>query len=82
MASMLLHYLVLEHLVVLRHIHMAAWYNNTPKVSWINKLSASWSPVAGHLVHALAMQIHVNEASPLTSLSIASVNNTMADMAS
>ena len=81
MAGMLLHYLILEHLMVLWHVHMAAWCNNTPTISWTNKLSASHSPVAGCLTCALAMWIHVNGASPLTSLSIASVNNTMADMA-
>ena len=82
MAGMLLHYLVLEYLMVLWHIHVAAWCNNTPMVSWTNKLSTYLSPVAGHLVHALAMRIHVNEAFPLVSLSIAGVDNTMANMAS
>ena len=48
----------------------------------MNKLSASRSPIAGRLTRALAMRIHINEASPLTSLSIAGINNTMADTAS
>ena len=82
MAGMLLHYLVLEQLAPLRHIHVAAWCDNTPTVSWTNKLSASRSPIAGRLTRALAMRIHVNQASPLTSLSIAGVDNTMADTAS
>jgi hypothetical protein len=47
MAGMLLLYLVLEHLTTLRHIHVAAWCNNTPTVAWMNKLSASRSPIAG-----------------------------------
>ena len=79
---MLLHYISLEHLVPLWHVHITAWCDNTPTVSWTNKLSVSRSPIAGHLTHALAMRIHVNEASLLTSLSIAGVNNTMADTAS
>ena len=82
MAGMLLHYLAPEHLAIFQHIHMAAWCDNTPIVSWTNKLSASSSPVAGCLTHALAMQIHINEASPLTSLSTASVDNQMANIAS
>jgi hypothetical protein len=82
MAGMLLLYLVLEHLATLRHIHVAAWCDNTPTVSWTNKLSASRSPIAGRLTRALAMRIHVNEASPLISHSIAGVDNRMADMAS
>ena len=46
MAAMLVHYLVLEHLVDLRHVHVAAWCDNTPTVSWTNKLSSSRSRIA------------------------------------
>ena len=49
MAGMLLLYLVLEHVTTLRHIHVAAWCDNTPMVAWMNKLSASHSPIAGRL---------------------------------
>ena len=41
MAAMLIHYIVLEHLVSLKHVHVAAWCDNTPTVSWTNKLSSS-----------------------------------------
>jgi hypothetical protein len=82
MAGMLLHYLVLEHLVQLKHVHVAAWCDNTPTVSWTNKLSSSRSMVAGRLTRALALRIHANEASPLISVSIAGVKNRMADVAS
>jgi len=67
MAGMLIHYLVLEHLVSLKHVHVAAWCDNTPTVSWTNKLSSSRSLVAGRLTRALALRIHENEASPLVS---------------
>jgi hypothetical protein len=82
MAGMVLHYLVLEHLVALKHVHVAAWCDNTPTVSWTNKLSSSKLAIAGHLTRVLAMRIHANEASPLISVSIAGVNNRMADVAS
>jgi hypothetical protein len=82
MGAMLIHYLVLEHVVSLKHVHVAAWCDNTPTVSWTNKLSSSRSRVASRLVRALAMRIHVNEASPLISVSIAGTDNKMADMAS
>jgi hypothetical protein len=49
MAGMLAHYLELEHLVALKHVHVAAWCDNTPTVSWTNKLSSSRSQVAGRL---------------------------------
>jgi hypothetical protein len=82
MAGMLLHYLVLEHLVSLKHVHVAAWCDNTPTVSWTNKLSCARSTVAGRLTRALALRIHTNEASPLISVSIAGTDNQMADLAS
>jgi hypothetical protein len=82
MAGMLIHYLVLEHLVALKHVHVAAWCNNTPTVSWTNKLSSSRSKIAGRLTRALALHIHANEASPLVSVSITGVDNKMADLSS
>ena len=82
MVGMVLHYLVLKHLVALKHVHIVAWCDNTPTVSWTNKLSSSKSAVAGRLARALAMRIHANDASPLISVSIAGVKNRMADVAS
>jgi hypothetical protein len=82
MAAMLFHFIVLEHLVSLRHVHVAAWCDNTPTVSWTNKLSSSRSVVASRLTRALALRIRANEASPLIAVSIAGVNNQMADVAS
>jgi hypothetical protein len=82
MAGMLLHYPVLEHMVSLKHVHVAAWCDNTPTVSWTNKLSSSQAAIAGRLTQALALRIHANEASPFISVSIAGVDNTMADLSS
>jgi hypothetical protein len=82
MAAMLIHYVVLEHLVDLKHVHVAAWCDNTPTVCWTNKLGSPRSRIPGRLARALAMRIHANEASPLISVSIAGVENVMADMAS
>jgi hypothetical protein len=78
--------LVLEHLVSLKHVHVAAWCNsNTPTVSWTNKLSLSaHAAIAGRLTRALlALRIHANEALPLISVSISGVDTTMlADVSS
>ena len=83
MAGMVLHYLVVEHLVDLRHVHAAAWHDNTPTVSWTNKLSSSKSSMAGRLTRALAMRIHANQASPhVSSVSIAGIQNLMANVMS
>ena len=55
MAGRLLHYLVLEQLAPLHHVHVTTWCDNTPTVSWMNKLSASRSPITGRLTRALVM---------------------------
>jgi hypothetical protein len=82
MAGLVAEYLVLEHLTSLKFAHTAAWCDNTPTVSWANKLSSSKSMVAARLVWALAMRLHVHQASPLVTWSIAGINNIMADTAS
>jgi hypothetical protein len=82
MAGLLLHYLILECLADLKHVHVAAWCDNTPTVSWANKLNSSKSRVAARLVRALALRIQANSASPLITVSIAGIHNTMADIAS
>ena len=82
MAGLLLHYLVLENLTDLKHVHVAAWCDNTPTVSWANKLNSAKSRVAARLVRALSLRIQVNEASPLITVSIAGTDNVMADVAS
>jgi hypothetical protein len=82
MAGMVIQYLLLEHLARLRHVHVAAWCDNTPTISWTNKLSLSWSMVASRLARALALRIRANEASPIISVSIAGVNDQMADIVS
>jgi len=82
MAGLLGEYLVLEHLAPLKLSHAAAWCDNTPTVSWANKMSSSKSMVAARLVRALAMRLHINQASPLVTWSIAGVKNIMADVAS
>lgn len=82
MVGLLAQFLVLEHVAPMKLAHAAAWCNNTPTVSWANKLSSSKSMIAARLTQALAMQLHTNQASPLTTWSIAGVLNKMADMAS
>jgi hypothetical protein len=79
MAGLLAEYLVLEHLTPLKFAHTAAWCDNTPTVSWANKLSSSKSMVAVRLVQALALQLHTNQVSPLITWSIAGILNVMAD---
>ena len=82
MAGLLLHYLLLEALVPMRHRQAAAWVDNTSAVSWCNKLSSSRSLVGQQLVRALAFRFLINESSHLAALSIAGADNKLADLAS
>ena len=82
MAGLLLHYVVLEYLVVLRHRRIGAFCDNTPTVAWAAKLASKRSKVAGCLLRALALRQRVQRSSPLITLSIAVVANVMADVSS
>ena len=82
MAGLLLHYIVLEYLAVLRHKRIGAFCDNTPTVSWAAKLASKRSRIAGGLLRALALRQRVQRSSPLITLSIAGVDNIMADVSS
>ena len=82
MAGLLVEFIVLEYLVPLEGQHAAAWCDNTPTVSWATKLSSSKSMIAARLIRALALRLRANRASPLIPLSIAGIDNIMADISS
>ena len=83
MAALLFHWLVLEQLVPdLRHEHVEAWSDNTPTVSWATRLNSTKSETANRLVMVLAIRMREQRSSPLVTLSIAGVANTLADIAS
>jgi len=82
MAALLLHRLVLEQLVDIKHKHTASWIDNKSTVSWASKLSSKKSRVGQRLVRALALRHCATESSPLAPLTIAGLRNLMADLAS
>ena len=82
MAGLLLHFLVLEQLVDLKHCHTAAWCDNTSAVSWTSRMSSTTSKVGQQLTRALALRMVANESSHLAPLSIAGADNELADLAS
>ncbi|MEM7495226.1 MAG: hypothetical protein AAF471_03635 [Myxococcota bacterium] len=82
MAGVLLAFLVLECMVDLRHRHIAIWCDNTPTVAWTKRLTANRSRVAARLLRALAYRMFATGASPFHSLSIAGVDNAIADIPS
>ena len=84
MAGVLLAWLVLENICPtnLQHSHVGIFCDNTPAVAWATRLASSKSKIGGHLCRALALRQHVHRSSPLLTVSIAGVNNDMADVAS
>ena len=84
MAGTLLAWLVLEQ-ITSHNLHLAQvglFCDNDSTVNWHYKKSTSTSVVAGHLLRALALRLHINRAAPLQTLHIAGKENKMADMAS
>jgi hypothetical protein len=82
MAGLVLHYLILESIVDMRHTHTAAWCDNTSAVSWTVRMSSRNSAVGQQLTRALALRTLITESSPLAALSIAGKDNPLADLAS
>ena len=61
--------------------HVALYSDNSPTVSWVRHLAAR-SMVAAQLVRALALQLKVAGASPLTPLHVTGSKNAMTDIPS
>jgi hypothetical protein len=83
MAGVCLHQLVLETLVDLKHVRSVIHCDNSPSVAWVTRMaSRSTSPVAHRLLRGLAMRQRVTQSAPPTVVSIAGVENDLADVAS
>ena len=82
MAGVLLQYLLLEQLVDMHHIHTAVWCDNTSAVSWTLRMSSKTSSIGQQLTRALTLRMMMNHSSHLAALSIAGIDNDLADLAS
>ena len=84
MAGHLLQWLVLEEIAPrsLQYQCAGIFTDNTPTVQWAYKLSSTSSIIAGFLLRALAIRMHVHRTAPLLTTHIAGEHNTMADTAS
>ena len=82
MAGMLLHWLVLENIVNIRHKHIGAWCDNSSSVAWIKKMASKRSLLGGRLCRALGLRYLSTEASPLLSQHVEGTKNTWADVSS
>ena len=83
MAGLLLLWLVIEAVCPdLRHKHVAVFSDNTPTVSWVDRLASKQSKTAGGLLRALSFRMRQKRASPLTALHIRGKHNSIADIPS
>ena len=56
--------------------------DNSPSISWVERLASKRSLVAKHLVQALALQLKIQRACPLTTIHIAGRRNAISDVPS
>jgi len=85
MAGLLILWIVMEGCIgpdELKHEHVCLLSDNSPSVSWLERMSSRKSVVAGRLLRALSIRMRECRASPLTPLHIPGVHNTIADIPS
>jgi len=82
-AGLLMLWLVMEDVCNIQSgDHVALFSDNSPTVSWVQRLAAKSSKVAQQLIRALALRLKVTGASPLSALHISGVDNQMTDIPS
>jgi hypothetical protein len=82
-AGLLLLWLVMEKVCNPKPgANFALFSDNSPTVSWVNRMAARGSLVAGELLRALTLRMKTKHASPLTTLHIAGQENAMTDIPS
>ena len=83
MAGLLLLWLAIEETCPdLNGSHVALYSDNTPTVSWVERMASKKSSIAMQLLRALALRLQITRASPLTPLHIPGVQNAMSDIPS
>jgi len=83
LAGFLLAFLVLELVAPnLTNRHIAMFCDNSPTISWVERMATRSSKVAGQLLIALAIRMKESQVSPLTPLHIAGRQNSIGDIPS
>lgn len=83
MAGFLITWLVMEEIIDdMRQTNIALFSDNSPSVSWVERMASKRSVVGSRLIRALALRMKMCAACPLTPLHVAGKRNSMADMAS
>ncbi len=62
-------------------MNVALFSDNSPSISWAERLASKKSLVGAQLIRALALRLRLNRCCPLTPLHVAGNQNSMADMA-
>ena len=74
---------ILEQAPNIRHAPLGTLCDNTPTVSWVEKMaSKAKTPTAGRLLRGLAVMLHCWHAGRLTTVHVPGADNIMADIAS
>jgi hypothetical protein len=82
-AGLLLLWLVMEEVCPLRiGSRVALFSDNSPTVSWAQRLASRRSKVAAQLIRALSLRLKFRGAAPLTALHIPGVENAITDVPS
>jgi hypothetical protein len=83
MAGLLLLWLMIEHVCsCLVEKKVALFSDNSPTVSWVQRMACRSSLIAEQLIRVLALRINSQRSCPLTTLHIAGDQNTMTDIPS
>ena len=81
MAGLLLLWLMIEHVCsCLVEKRVALFSDNSPTVSWVQRMACRSSLIAEQLIRVLALRINSQRSCPLTTLHIAGDQNTMTDI--
>ena len=83
MAGLMLLWIAIEGVCMnLEDAHVALFSDNSPTVSWVDRLAARSSNVAMQLLRTLALRLQLTRTSPLTSLHIPGHQNAITDIPS
>ena len=82
-AGLVLLWLMMEHVFgPLAEKHIALFSDNSPTVSWVQRMACRSSLVAKQLIRVLALRFNLQKVCPITALHIAGDQNSMTDIPS
>jgi hypothetical protein len=80
LAGLVILWLMMEHVCgPLKEKHVALFSNNSPTVSWMQRMASCSSLIVEQLIQVLVLQFNLQKVCPITTLHIAEDQNTMTD---